>query len=218
MSAVFLKRLQMRPRIPIVTLVVVGLSILVYLLPGTVLLVYNRDAILGGEWWRIVTGHWVHFSRQHFLYDTAAFGIAGWMIESRGGKNFGWLCALAVFAISGSMLLCAPRLQICGGLSGLATAAVVFLAVNGLEERGAWRWICAAALLLCAAKLSLEVMTGRFVLLRAPASFAPVPCNHIAGALTAIAVYAWPKLILNKSCGTFGKNRPRRHFAIDIKP
>jgi rhomboid family GlyGly-CTERM serine protease len=184
----------MRRRVPIVTLGVAGLSVLVYLLPGTAGLVYDRGAILGGEWWRVVTGHWVHFSQQHFLYDTVAFGIAGWMIESRGCKNFGWLCALAVFAISGSMLLCEPRLQICGGLSGLATAAVVFLAVNGLEECGAWRWICAAALVLCAAKLSMEVMTGRFVLLRAPASFAPVPCNHIAGALAAIAVYAWPRL------------------------
>ena len=195
----------MRQRIPIVTLAVVGLSVLVYLLPGTALLVYNRDAILGGEWWRVITGHWVHFSRQHFLYDTAAFGIAGWMIESRRCKNFGWLCALAVFAISGGMLLFAPRLQICGGLSGLATAAVVFLAVNGLEERGAWRWICAAALVLCAAKLSREAMTGRFVLLQAPASFAPVPANHIAGAITAIAVYAWPKLIIKKPSGLPGE-------------
>jgi rhomboid family GlyGly-CTERM serine protease len=183
----------MRKQIPIVTLVVVGLSILLYLLPGTALLVYNRDAILAGEWYRVVTGHWVHFSRQHFLYDSAAFGIAGWMIESRGCKNFGWLCALAVFAISGSMLLCEPRLQICGGLSGLATAAVVFLAINGLEEHGAWRWLCGAALVLCAAKLCMEVMTGKFVLLRPPDSFAPVPCNHIAGALTAIVVYACPK-------------------------
>ena len=143
----------MRQRIPILTLTLVALSVVVYALPGAARLVYAiRDANLAGEWWRIVTGHWVHFSAQHFLYDTAAFGIAGWMIESRQCKNFGWLCAIEVVAISGSMLLFEPRLQICGGLSGLATAAVVFLALNGLEVRGAWRWICGAALVLCAAK------------------------------------------------------------------
>ena len=178
-------------RFPLVTLIVVGISMLVYLLPSTAWLAYDRDAILNGELWRVITGHWVHFSLQHFLYDTAAFGIAGWMIEARGYKNFGWMCVLAVFVISGSMLLCAPSLQVCGGLSGLATAAVAFLALHGLEEKGIWRWICGAALLLCAAKMSIELMTGDFLLLKAPGPFVPVPSNHIAGAMTALGVYAW---------------------------
>src|SRR3954468_15176636 len=146
----------MSRKIPLVTLIVVSLSAVVYLLPVGPLLVYDRSAILNGEWWRLVTGHWVHFSRQHFLYDTAAFGIAGWMIESRGCRNFGWLCLLAIFVTSASRLLCEPRLQICGGLSGLATAAVVFLAMNGLQERGAWRWMCGVGLVLCAGKLCVE--------------------------------------------------------------
>ena len=184
----------MTRRIPIVTAVVVGLSALVYLLPCGASLEYSRHAILAGEWWRLVTGHWVHFSPQHFLYDTAAFGIAGWMIESRGHRNFGWLCVLAVFVISGTMLLCNPQLQMCGGLSGMAVAAVVFLALNGLEERGPWQWICGSALILCAAKLIGEEMTGQFFVLHAPAGFALVPSNHIAGALTALAVYACPRI------------------------
>jgi rhomboid family GlyGly-CTERM serine protease len=181
-------------RLPLVTITISTLSALIFLLPGAEWLEYDRNAILSGEWWRIVTGHWVHFSARHFLYDTAAFGIAGWMIETRGCRHFGWLCALAVFVISGSMLLFDPHLQICGGLSGLATAAVVFLALNGLEERGPWRWICMTALLLCAAKLALESATGSFVVLRAASTFAPVPANHIAGAFTALAVYAWPRV------------------------
>jgi rhomboid family GlyGly-CTERM serine protease len=184
----------MKRRVPIVTLIVIGLSVLVQLLPATRFLVYDRTAILAGEWWRVVTGHWVHFSTQHFLYDTAAFGIASWMIESRGCKSFAWLCVLAALSISGSMLLFEPRLQICGGLSGLATAALVFLALNSLSERGAWRWLCATALLVCAAKLSMEVTTGKSVLLQGTASYSLVPCNHIAGALTAVAVFAWTRL------------------------
>lgn len=188
----------MRPRIPIITLIVVGLSVLVYLLPVSGSLAYDRNAILAGEWWRIVTGHWVHFSPQHFLYDTAAFGIAGWMIESRRHRNFGRLCVLAVFVISGTMLLCNPQLQICGGLSGLATASVAFLALNGLEEPGAWRGICGGALTLCTVKLIAELIAGRFVVLHAPAGFAPVPSNHIAGTLAALGVYVWPKIAIRR--------------------
>jgi rhomboid family GlyGly-CTERM serine protease len=181
-------------RVPIITFVVVALSVLVHLVPGAALLAYDRNAILGGEWWRMVTGHWVHFSTQHFVYDTAAFGIAGWMIEDRGCKNFGWLCVLAILVISTSMMIFEPRLQMCGGLSGLATAAVVFLALEGSEDEGGWQWMCRAALLLCAAKLLFELIAGRFLLLQAPDSLAPVPSNHIAGALTALGVSAWPKI------------------------
>src|SRR5947208_1629568 len=114
----------MSRKIPIVTLIVVSLSAVVYLLPVGPQLVYDRSAILNGEWWRLVTGHWVHFSSEHFLYDTAAFGIAGWMIESRRQRNFGGLCVLAAFVISAAMLLFNPQLEVCGGLSGLAIAAV----------------------------------------------------------------------------------------------
>jgi len=184
----------MRKPLPIVTLVVVGLSVLIYLLPGAGRLVYDRDAILAGEWWRVITGHWVHFSAQHFLYDTTAFGFAGAMVERRGHRNFGWLCAIAMVVISGSMFVFEPRLEVCGGLSGLATAAVVFLTLHGLEEQGAWRWICGLALVLCLAKLLVELTTRHFVLLQAPGGLMPVPANHIAGALTAAGVYVWPKI------------------------
>jgi len=189
----------MSRQIPIVTWIVVGLSVLVYLLPVSASLAYNRHAILDGEWWRMLTGHWVHFSLQHFLYDTAALGIAGWMIEKRGHRKFGWLCAIAPFVISGTMLVCNPELQICGGLSGMAIAAVVFLGLNGLEEPGTWRWISGSALTLCIAKLIGEEMTGRFFVLRAPTGFTLVPSNHIAGALTALAIYACPKLATRHS-------------------
>jgi rhomboid family GlyGly-CTERM serine protease len=185
----------MNRRNPIVTSIVVGLSALIYLLPIGASLAYDRRAVLAGEWWRMLTGHWVHFSSQHFLYDTAAFGIAGWMIEKRGHRNFGWLCAIAPFAISGTMLVCNPQLQICGGLSGLAIAAVVFLALNGLEESGAWRCICASTLTLCTAKLIGEEITGRFFVLHTQTGFTLVPSNHIAGAFTALVVYALPKLV-----------------------
>jgi rhomboid family GlyGly-CTERM serine protease len=203
----------MRLRIPFITLIVVSLSLLVYLLPANAFLAYDRHAILAGEWWRVVTGHWVHFSAQHFLYDTAAFGIAGWMIESRNHRNFGRLCGLATLVISAAMLLCNPQLQICGGLSGLATAAVVFLALNGLEESGAWRWICGMALFLCAAKLIAEERTGRFLVLHAPTGFAPVPSNHIAGALAALAVYAWPKLV---ALSRRSAAKAERHFGNSV--
>ncbi|MGA3283497.1 MAG: rhombosortase [Verrucomicrobiota bacterium] len=183
-------------RIPVVTLTIVGAAVVVCFLPRIhPALVYDRPAILGGELWRLITGQWVHFSAGHFLYDTLALGIAGWMIESRGYPNFGWLCALSPLVIGITLLALEPQLKICGGLSGVATAAVVFLTLHGLAENGAWRWICLAVLTATVGKIVYETMTGRFIFVNFPdPSLALVPASHIAGGLTALAVYLWGKI------------------------
>ena len=181
---------------PVVTLFMVVAAVVVFMAPALhPALVYDRSAILGGQLWRLGTGPWVHFSASHFLYDTLVLGIAGWMIERRAYPNFGWLCAVTPVVTGLAMLAVEPRLEICGGLSGLATAAVVFLALHGLEESGAWRWICSSALIATIGKIVMEITSGRFVFVQPDdASFLPVPSVHIMGALTAFAVVIWNKV------------------------
>lgn len=180
------------PRLPAITLTVVALSVLAYCLPGTAAIFeYNREAILSGEWWRLLTGHWIHFSTSHFLYDTTAFAIAGCLIEGCGYKNFGWLCVGSTMVIGTAMLIFEPNLYICGGLSGMATAFFFFLALHGLEEKGAWRSFCMMLLILCTAKLIIELATGKLLFVNPSESFVPVPINHVAGAFTAIILWTW---------------------------
>ena len=187
---------RLKRRIPVVTLTIIGAAVVVCFLPRIhPALVYDRSAILGGELWRLITGQWVHFSAEHFLYDTLALGIAGWMIESRGYPNFGWLCALSPLVIGITLLVMEPQLKICGGLSGVATAAVVFLTLHGLVEKGAWRWICLGVLMATAGKIVYETMTDRFIFVNfTDPSLTLVPASHIAGGLTALAVYLWGKI------------------------
>lgn len=183
-------------RFPAITLLVVTAAVIVHACPGLgQVLVYDRSAIANGELWRLVTGQWVHFSMRHLLYDSLAFGIAGWMIEWRTYPNFGWLCGIAPLVIGMGLFLSEPHLEIYGGLSGVATAAVVFLALWGLEERGAWRWICLIALVATVGKILFESLTGHFVFLKQEDhSIILAPASHICGALTALTIYAWSKL------------------------
>ena len=99
------------------------------------------------------TGHWVHFSTSHLVYDLLALGIAGWIIEARGLPHFGWLCLLAPWLISAVLLLFEPQMKLFGGLSALATTAIVYLALFGLHDAAPWRWVCLAALLGIAGKI-----------------------------------------------------------------
>lgn len=200
-------------RVPAISLIVVGVALVVYIFPGLQpVLVYDRSAILNGQLWRLVTGQWVHFSISHLLYDTLAFAIAGWMIESRGYAKFGWLCGVSPLAIGIGLLALEPQLEICGGLSGMATAAVIFLVLHGLGETGAWRWICLTVLIATIGKILFESLTGRFVFLKLDdPSFVLVPASHIIGALTALAVFAWSevqKRVLSKNKRLDGKQNP----------
>lgn len=180
-------------QIPIVTLLVVAAGIGAYVIPGLASqLVYDRSAILSGEVWRLLTGNWVHFSASHLLYDLLALGIAGWIIERRGYPYLGLLCVLSALSIGTILLAIRPEMQFYGGLSGVATAAIVYLALHGLKEPGPWRWICAAALVLTLGKVLLESMTGRLTFAavdRVP--FAPVPLGHVVGGLTASLMFWW---------------------------
>ena len=46
-------------------------------------LLYDRGALGRGEWWRIWSGHLVHFGWPHWVADAGLFFILGWLLEAR---------------------------------------------------------------------------------------------------------------------------------------
>ncbi|RMF83648.1 MAG: rhombosortase, partial [Nitrospinota bacterium] len=152
-------------------------GLLVYLIPGLApLMVYDRTAILSGEVWRLITGHWVHFSFSHLFYDLLAFGLAGWLTEYRGYPYFGLVITLSTLGISGALLIMEPEVTRYGGLSGVATAVLVYLTLEGLLEPPPWRGMCITVLALTVGKILLESITEQPLLAsvdRIP--FVPIP-------------------------------------------
>jgi rhomboid family GlyGly-CTERM serine protease len=154
--------------------------------------VYDRAAILRGEVWRLLTGNLVHFSAGHLCYDMLALGMAGFVIEYRGYRHFGALFGLAAVAIGGALFLCQPETMFYGGASGLATAAVTFLALRGLSENGLWLKISAVALVTVVVKIIAEFATGQSLLLTASAGeLISCPLSHLAGAAAALVIFSF---------------------------
>jgi rhomboid family GlyGly-CTERM serine protease len=184
-------------RPPIITLFLVGAAVLIAQFPGwSTWLVYDRTAILSGEIWRMFTGHWVHFSTSHLVYDSLALGMAGWMIETRKLPNFGWLCLLTPWLVSGVLLLAEPQMRWFGGLSALGTTAVVYLALCGLHDTGLWRWACLVTLMGVVGKIGCEIATGHMIFVNAVNSSMTVStASHVAGGLLALAFYGRAKLM-----------------------
>jgi rhomboid family GlyGly-CTERM serine protease len=183
-------------RLPVWTLVICISAVLVF---GSAVihawLIYDRNAIAHGELWRLVTGNLAHLSASHLGYDLVAFLIVGSIIEVRGYRFFSTLCLSAATLIGVVLYFAEPAMRYYAGLSGVATAAVVYLCLHGLIEKGTWRWLCAAVLVGLSAKIGIELALGKSLLFDiGKQEFVPVPLSHLVGAVTAVLLFVLVRL------------------------
>lgn len=194
------KRQWLKSPLPILTLSIVIGTIITYLSPAlTSILVYDRTAISNREFWRLLSGHMVHFNANHLVYNLTAFVLTGWIIENKiGHKYFSLLCTFIMLVISGSLVNCEPQMIQYGGLSGLVCGLVVYLALIEFTNRGPRRMLCLAVLLIIVLKIGLESHTGKSMLpYPQPLSFVPVWESHAIGSLSALSAFLVQKWFEN---------------------
>jgi rhomboid family GlyGly-CTERM serine protease len=179
--------------IPRLTLVLLTSLLVAYCASGAAeLLIYDRVAILQGQWWRLATGHWVHFSHAHLLCNLLVIASAGSLIETARRGDLALLCALAILPAGPVLMLAEPGLVQFGGASGVACALVVYAALSGLATPGRWRTVCALLLGVVALKLLVEWGTGWSLSAgMSQRDFAPVPLSHFVGAFGAFGLWCW---------------------------
>ncbi len=177
--------------VPAKTLVILGLSLLLYYSPGLAgVAIYDRFAILDGQVWRLLFCHFVHFDDAHLVYNCVAFGIAGSIIEHRSYPYFVLLFASSAFSIGLSLLVFKSDVFYYGGLSGPACACFIYVLLSGLRNSGSWRIICFLGIFLFLGKLLLECLTTVSVLPYASDSkFVLVPLSHVVGVSAAWTIY-----------------------------
>jgi rhomboid family GlyGly-CTERM serine protease len=177
--------------VPIWTLLLCGVAGSVFCLPLVqAALVYNRAAIADGEFWRLVTGNLVHLSTPHFLYDVVALLVAGALIEMHRYRHFAILCLVSGFLTGVTLYVAMPEIIVFGGLSGVVTAAVTYLCLHGVQQGGAWKWLCLLVLVCLVAKLGVEMAFGFSLTMGAGTqTFVPVPVSHAVGAVTSSLLF-----------------------------
>ena len=177
--------------LPVWTLAICSSAVLLYIMPTLEsLLIFDRAAIAHGELWRLATGNLVHLSPSHLGYDLGAFLIAGTLIEIRAYRFFPLLCLSAALLIGIAIFWFEPEIYFFGGLSGIVTAAVTYLCLHGLFEKGVWRWLCTAMLAGLTAKIGIELLPGQaFLLVTHSEKFVPIPLSHLVGSIAAIILF-----------------------------
>jgi len=165
----------------------------IYLLPGAAeLLAWDRSAIAAGEGWRLLGGHWVHWSPSHLAWDLGTFVVLGSWCEGRGrGRFVACVVAAAVAIPIGVDWLC-PQLERYGGLSGIDSALFMLMVCellgDALRARSRPSLVVSLVLLLgFAGKIAYEVASAQALFASdLGAGVVPVPWAHCVGALAGL--------------------------------
>ncbi|MBF0296538.1 MAG: rhomboid family intramembrane serine protease [Magnetococcales bacterium] len=95
-------------------------------------LLFDRQAVLAGEWYRLVTCHFVHLRFEHFVHVGWPFLVVGMVYESGGGLarmlRIINILMLSSLAITAALWWGHPEINYYTGLSGpsYGLAALVF--------------------------------------------------------------------------------------------
>jgi len=170
--------------------------------PGlTQILRYDRAAVAAGEWWRLLSGNFVHLGYWHLLLNVLSLALLVLLCPERLSP-LEWVRRLVVIGVGMSLCLyfLKPSLPTYVGLSGL----IYGLFVLGLGRQALGRdEIAIACLVFLAARITWELVMG------APDSETEligggvVAESHLYGICSALAyalaVYLWNKTGWNKA-------------------
>lgn len=190
----------LRPAPPWLTMLLVTMAGGIFLLPDNGAgLAYQRDLIAAGELWRALTGHFVHWSPGHLMWDVGTFLVLGVACELRSRKRFLTCLLVSGLVIPGVVWLLLPGLETYAGLSGLDSALFALLGAELVREHSERGGHAATAFGIAlglgfALKIGFEMTNGAtvFVGYLGP-GIVPVPLAHLAGGVVGLLASLPPR-------------------------
>lgn len=147
-------------RLPWTCLGVAAAALLIQLNPAwRDILLYDRAALARGEFWRIWTGHLVHFGWPHFVADTGLLLILGWLLAERHARFARIALVLMPVLIGVVLYWLDPTMLRYGGLSAIDLGLLVYLALQGWQRHWA-DWFWPAVLVIYVGEIIFEIIQG----------------------------------------------------------
>jgi rhomboid family GlyGly-CTERM serine protease len=149
---------------------------------------YQRDALSHGEWWRLLTAHFVHLDFQHAALNSMG-AVLMWALFARDHAPGRWLAiyAGACLAVSGGLWFFSPQVSWYVGASGALHGVMTAGTLAHLRRGDLDGWILAGFLVL---KLTYEQFAGALPFAGSPDT---VVDAHLYGAIGGV-VLALPKM------------------------
>jgi len=119
---------------------------------------YDRTALVQGQWWRAVTGHFVHLGAEHTILNGLGV-VLMWALFARDYSALRWaaIYLAASLAISAGLWMFDPQVTWYVGTSGALHGVMAAGTLAHLRRRDLDAWILAAFLVV---KLCYEQFAG----------------------------------------------------------
>lgn len=145
-------------RLPWTFLIVAAVALLLQLVPGgREIFVYDRAALSAGDWWRIWTGHLIHFGWPHWIVDVGLWLILGFILATRHPLFSHLAVALMPAFISAVIFWAEPDMLRYGGLSAINLGLLLYLALQGWRRQ--WTdWFWPAVLVIYVGEIIFELV------------------------------------------------------------
>jgi len=146
---------------------------------------YDRLQIENGEYWRLITGHFVHLGTTHLVLNMAGLVLV-WLLVGRYFGRIQWLQVLAIIlaVTTASFWLVDEHLLWYVGLSGVLHGLLIAGAIRG------YRILPSESVVIClivAGKLAWEQFSGPLPGSESVSGGAVVVNAHLFGAIGGVA-------------------------------
>ncbi len=119
---------------------------------------FDRPGILEGDWWRLISGHFVHLGGAHFALNAAGLGLVWYLVgKSFNGSRWLLIVIACLLGMDLGFWLLKPELSWYVGLSGLLHGLLAAGLAEKLRQPDTETFILAALLL---GKLAFEQLSG----------------------------------------------------------
>ncbi|MEO7386807.1 MAG: rhombosortase [Gammaproteobacteria bacterium] len=142
---------------------------------------YDRAAIGAGEYWRILTGNFVHLGWMHVALNVGALLIGTWVFYP-ARTPIAWAIAQIVCSLISSLGLYffSPQVAWCVGMSGALHGLLMIGAIDWIRQGDRVGWVLVA---LWSAKLVWEQFNGAMPFSAETVGSAVVTDAHLWGAI-----------------------------------
>lgn len=147
-------------------------------------LAYERSGVSAGEWWRLVSGHFVHLGWSHLWLNLAGLGLIWYLVGKRlTGRQWLIVGGASVAVMDAGFWFLNPWLDWYVGLSGLLHGLLAGGLVAALGKRDREAAVIAAFVL---AKLAWEQVAGPLPGSESTAGGTVIVDAHLYGAVGGI--------------------------------
>ena len=120
---------------------------------------YQREAVAGGEYWRLLSGSLVHLGWRHLALNVGALLLGIWVFYP-ARSPVGWIMAQVICSVSSNvgLYLFSPEVNWCVGMSGALHGLLIIGALDWIRQGDRAGWVLAWEQASGAVPLSTEMI------------------------------------------------------------